>query len=141
MDDRLSGRDDDCASRTGDGVRRDERRHRLHLPRAPDALGSAQGSGDGGDWETDPHLTSYYITSDLVRGSVRIVLAAEADPGSRPGRRDQPSQLLISPSNVKSFSSTRAGATGGHSMQRAWMLGAERIARTSPSIPASCCSG
>ena len=34
-----------------------------------------------------------------------------------------------------------AGATGGHSRQRAWMLGPERIERTSPSMPASCCSG
>ena len=31
------------------------RGHRLHLPRPPDAYGSAQGSGDGGDREADPH--------------------------------------------------------------------------------------
>ncbi len=32
------------------------RRHRLHLPRPPDPYRGAQGSGDGGDRQADPHL-------------------------------------------------------------------------------------
>ena len=49
---------DDRPGRAGDGVRRDKRGHRLHLPRPPDAQRSAQGSGDGGDREADPHLSA-----------------------------------------------------------------------------------
>ena len=53
----IGRRHDDRPGRAGDGVRRDERGHRLHLPRPPDAQRSAQGSGDGGDREADPHLS------------------------------------------------------------------------------------
>ena len=47
--DRLGRRHDDRPGRAGDGVRRHQRGHRLHLPRPPDAFRGAQGSGDGGD--------------------------------------------------------------------------------------------
>ncbi len=50
-------RHDDRPGRAGDGVRRDQRGHRLHLPRPPDAQRSAQGSGDGGHGQADPHLS------------------------------------------------------------------------------------
>ncbi len=50
-------RDDDRRSGAGDGIRRDQRRHRLHLPRPPDALRSDQGSGDGRAGQADPYLT------------------------------------------------------------------------------------
>ena len=56
VDDRLGRRDDDRRSRAGDGVRRHQRRYRLHLPRSPDARRSAQGSGDGGPRKADPYL-------------------------------------------------------------------------------------
>src|SRR5207245_2539469 len=99
------------------GVRRDQRGHRLHLPRPSDALGGSQGSGDGGHGQANPHLTGLTASTD------------------------QPSQLLINPSNVRSFCSSVAGATAGHSRQRAWMLGPLSIVRISASAPASCCSG
>ena len=48
---------DDRPGGAGDGVRRDQRGHRLHLPRPPDAQRSAQGSRDGGHRQADPHLS------------------------------------------------------------------------------------
>ena len=56
VDDRLGRRHDDRPGRAGDGVRRHQRGHRLHLPRPPDAFRSAQGSGDGGDGQADPYV-------------------------------------------------------------------------------------
>jgi hypothetical protein len=53
---RLGRRHDDRAGRAGDGIRRDVGRHRLYLPRPPDPFRSDQGSRDGGDRQTDPHL-------------------------------------------------------------------------------------
>jgi dihydrolipoamide dehydrogenase len=53
---RLGRRDDDRPGRAGDGVRGDQRGHRLYLPRPPDPLGGGQGGGDGGDGTSDPHL-------------------------------------------------------------------------------------
>jgi len=50
-------RHDDRPSRAGDGVRRDQRGHRLHLPCASDTQRGDQGSSDGGDGEADPHLS------------------------------------------------------------------------------------
>ena len=44
--------------RVGDGIRRDQRRHRLYLPRASDACGSGQGSGDGGDGQAYSYVRS-----------------------------------------------------------------------------------
>jgi hypothetical protein len=49
-------RHDDRPGRAGNGIRRNQRGHRLHLPRPPDPFGSAQGSGDGGDRKADPYL-------------------------------------------------------------------------------------
>ena len=53
---RLGRRHDDRPGRAGDGIRRDQRGHRLHLPRPPDAFRSDQGSGDGGAGQADPHF-------------------------------------------------------------------------------------
>jgi dihydrolipoamide dehydrogenase len=67
---RLAGRHDDRAGRAGDGIRRHERGHRLHLPRASDPFGSDQGSGDGGAGQADPHLIgdSHGALARLMKG-------------------------------------------------------------------------
>ncbi len=65
------GRHDDRAGRAGDGVRRDQRGHRLHLPRAPDAQRGAQGSRDGGDGQADPHVIGRGEASRFPRSSSR----------------------------------------------------------------------
>ena len=56
VDHRLGRRHDDRRGRARHGVRRDQRGHRLHLPRPSDPFGSGQGSGDGGDRQADPYL-------------------------------------------------------------------------------------
>ena len=67
LDDRLGGGDDGRPGRPGDGIRRYQRRHRLHLPRPPDAQRSDQGSGDGGDRQTDPHLRETRRMADTIK--------------------------------------------------------------------------
>ena len=52
----LDSKDPEASYNAGHGIRRVERRHRLHLPRAPDAQRSDQGSGDGRDRQADPHV-------------------------------------------------------------------------------------
>ena len=67
VDDRLGRGHDDRPGRAGDGVRRDQRGHRLHLPRPPDAQGGAQGSGDGGA----PASRSTSDARNSLRGSAQ----------------------------------------------------------------------
>ena len=54
-------RDDDRPGRPGDGVRRHQRRHRLHLPRPSDPFGGVERGGDGGHRQADSHLTCFLV--------------------------------------------------------------------------------
>src|SRR5215203_1693153 len=63
MGDRGSRGHHDRPGGAGDGVRCDQRGHRLHLPCPPDAQRGDQGSGDVGDRQADPHIVARSISS------------------------------------------------------------------------------